>query len=264
MSGVRTPSGAALWLHAGWVGAVCGLASGLLGVGGAVIMVPLLVAVLKLPQHHAQGTSLAVTIFTAAAALVGYYEAGHLDWLMAGLLIVGGVLGAPAGARAGHGHPAHLMRRWFGILMIVVAIRLFLTQLPEGHWVPVTGAVGFAALALLGFGVGFLSGFFGLGGGVVLIPALVLLTGTPQHVAQGVSLLFIVPTAISGSITHARLGNVVRRVVLPVALVSMLFAFLAAHLAAALSGTTLRYAFGVLLFVVGSRLVLVSPPAAKH
>jgi len=259
------PSGATLWLHAGWVGAVCGLTSGLLGVGGAVIMVPLLVAVLKLPQHHAQGTSLAVTIFTAAAALIGYSEAGHLDWVMAGLLIAGSVLGAPAGARAGQNLPARRMRRWFGVLMIVVGIRLFLTQLPEGHWIPVTGTAGFAAHAVLGFGVGYLSGFFGVGGGVVLIPALVLLTGTPQHVAQGVSLLFIVPTAIAGSITHARLGNVVRGVVVPVALVSMLFAFFAAHLAAALPGTTLRYAFGILLLVVGSRLVLASPRAtAKH
>lgn len=262
----RTSSGRTLWLYAAWIGAICGSMSGLLGVGGAVILVPLLVAVLKLPQHQAQGTSLAVTIFTAGAALVGYSGSGNLDWIMSGLLILGSVLGAPVGARAGQGLPAHQMRRWFGVLMIVVGIRLFLTQLPEGHWVPVAGTTGIVSLGLLGFGVGFLSGFFGVGGGVVLVPALVLLTGTSQHVAQGVSLAFIVPTAIVGSLTHARLGNIAKTVVLPVAIASMLFAFLAAQLAAALPGTTLRFAFAVLLVAVGARLLLFSPtPApAKH
>jgi hypothetical protein len=232
------------------------MASGLLGVGGAVIMVPLLASVLKLGQHRAQGTSLAVTIFTALAALVGYAGGGHVDLAMAALLVVGSVGGAPAGARAAQRLPAATLRRAFGVLVLLVGLRLFFTHLPEGGWLPSRGLAGSAALLALGFAVGFLSGFFGVGGGVVLVPALILLAGVPQHLAQGVSLLFIVPTAISGTLVHARLGNVEKSAVLPLALSASVAAFLAAHLAAALPGEMLRLGFGVLLLTVGARLVL--------
>lgn len=241
--------------YALWVGAVCGALSGLLGVGGAVVMVPLLVSVLRLPQHQAQGTSLAATIFTALAALAGYAGSGHLDLRLALLLVAGSVFGAPAGARAAQKLSAAALRRAFGVLLLLVGVRLFLTQLPEGDWMPVAGIAGGAALAVLGFAVGFASGFFGVGGGVVLVPALVLLSGTPQHLAQGVSLLFIVPTAVSGTLTHLRFGNVEKRSVLPLALSAATVAYGTAHLASALPGATLRLAFGVLLLAVGARLV---------
>jgi uncharacterized membrane protein YfcA len=245
------------WLPTVGVGLVCGLASGLLGIGGAVIMVPLLVAVLGLTQHRAHGTSLVVTIFTASAALIGYARGGYLDLGLALTLAAGSVIGSPLGARWAQATSAATLRRAFGVLIALVGIRLFLVQLPEGQLIPTDGVPGILAHVLLGFAVGVLSGFFGVGGGVVLIPALVLLSGVPQHLAQGVSLLFIIPTVLVGGWTHYRLGNVDTRIVLPLAAASSAAAVLASLVAATLPATTLRILFGCLLVVVGLRLALV-------
>jgi uncharacterized membrane protein YfcA len=240
------------------VGAVCGVASGLLGIGGAVIMVPLLVAVLGLSQHRAHGTSLVVTIFTATAAVIGYARGGHLDFALALTLVAGSIIGSPLGARWAQATSAATLRRAFGLLIVLVGVRLFLVNLPEGQLLPTEDIAGTVAHVLMGFAVGVMSGFFGVGGGVVLIPALVLLSGVPQHTAQGVSLLFIIPTAIVGGWTHHRLGNVDTRNVLPLALGSAGLAFLGSLVASSLPALTLRILFGCLLVIVGLRLALVA------
>ncbi len=219
-------------------------------------MTPLLASVLRLSQHRAQGTSLAVAVFTALAALIGYSLGGHVDLRMAALLVAGSVIGAPLGARATRRFPAVVLRRIFGGLLLLVGIRLFLPSLPGGDWLPTEEIAGAISLVLLGFASGFASGFLGVGGGVILVPALVLLAAVPQHLAQGVSLLFVIPTAVAGSITHSRMGNVERSVILPLAATSVVSALLAAHLASALPGTALRVGFGALVVVLGARLVL--------
>lgn len=238
------------------VGLAGGLASGLLGIGGAVVMVPLMVTLLGLSQHRAHGTSLAVVIFTAAAALIGYGLNGHVDVVNALPLIAGSVLGAPLGARwADKTSPAGL-RRGFGLVMLLVGARMVFPRLPSAAWIPSVGAAALAARAGLGFVVGVLSGFTGVGGGTVLVPALVLLAGVPQHDAQGLSLVFVIPTAIAGAWTHHRLGNVDTKLVLPLGLWSALGAFAASFVAASLSGGTLRALFGVFLVVIGLRMAL--------
>ncbi len=244
------------------VGAVCGAASGLLGVGGAVIMVPLLGAALGLSQHRAQGTSLVVTVFTASAALYWYAQDGNLNVWLALTLAAGSIAGSPLGARLAHSTSAAVLRRAFGILLVIVGVRLILTQLPEAQILPLAGAAGIATHIAMGFVVGVLSGYFGVGGGVVLVPALVLLSGVPQHMAQGVSLLFIIPTAIVGGWTHHRLGNVETRVVMLLAATSAVLAFVASLVATEIPGTTLRLLFGCLLILVGLRLTLIARKTA--
>jgi uncharacterized protein len=237
-----------------WIGAASGVTSGLLGVGGAIVLVPLMTRVLKLTQHRAHGTSLAVVLFTATAAFLGYLRTGNVDVLAALPLVAGSVIGSPLGAHWAHATPAAALRRAFGILLLAVSVRMFLPQLPAGHVLPEHGVAALAARVALGGATGVLSGFFGVGGGVVLVPALVLLAGVPQHVAQGISLLFIVPTAAAGAWTHHKLGNVERSVVLPIALWSMGGAFAAALVAASIPAAALRVLFGVFLVANGARM----------
>ena len=241
--------------HLPWVGAASGVTSGLLGVGGAIVLVPLMTRVLRLSQHRAHGTSLAVVLFTATAAFLGYLRTGNVDILATLPLVAGSVVGSPLGARWAHATPAAALRRAFGVLLLAVSVRMFLPQLPAGQLLPDQGLAALAARVALGGVTGVLSGFFGVGGGVVLVPALVLLAGVPQHVAQGISLLFIVPTAAAGAWAHHKLGNVERSVVLPLALWSMGGAFAAALVAASIPAAALRVLFGVFLAVMGLRMV---------
>lgn len=89
-------------------------------------MVPLLTGYLRLSQHRAHGTSLAVIIFVAAAAVLRYWSLGHVDWRLAAILALGSVVGGYVGARIMPAVPARQLRRLFALFLLVVAVRMLL------------------------------------------------------------------------------------------------------------------------------------------
>jgi uncharacterized membrane protein YfcA len=90
-------------------------------------MVPLLTGVLKLPQHLAHGTSLAVIIFVASASLIGYATVGNVDWPLVGLFAGSAAVGGFVGARTMQRVSALRLRQIFGLFLLAVAIRMFIT-----------------------------------------------------------------------------------------------------------------------------------------
>jgi uncharacterized membrane protein YfcA len=106
------------------VGLVAGVLSGLLGVGGGVIIVPLLVALVHLSQHQAHATSLAAIVPIGAVGALTYALGGEIDLEVAGLLALGALVGAPAGARIMARIEERPLRIMFGILMIAVGVQL--------------------------------------------------------------------------------------------------------------------------------------------
>jgi uncharacterized membrane protein YfcA len=106
------------------IGLTAGLASGLLGVGGGIVMVPLLVMALGFGQRRAHATSLAAIVPIATVAAIPFATAGHADYAIAGCLAVGGLLGAPIGARALGRSDESTLKILFGVLMVAVAIEL--------------------------------------------------------------------------------------------------------------------------------------------
>jgi uncharacterized membrane protein YfcA len=238
------------------VGLVGGVTSGLLGIGGGVVLVPMLGKFLGLDQKRAQATSLAILVFTAIAAALAYHAIGSVDLAMAARLALGAVLGVRLGAIQSNRVPATRLRRGFGIFTLLVGVRLLLPNLPEGSWLALPGLAGFVVEVVVGFVVGWLSGMLGVGGGVILVPILTLLFGLPQKDAQGVSLFMIIPTSIVGAWTQVRQGAVEKRLVPPIALASIVGAVAAAAVAHRLPGPTLRFLFGLLLVGIGIRMAL--------
>jgi uncharacterized protein len=106
------------------VGLVAGVLSGLLGVGGGVIIVPLLVALVHLSQHQAHATSLAAIVPIGAVGALTYALGGKIDVEVAGLLALGALVGAPAGARIMARIEERPLRIMFGVLMIAVGVQL--------------------------------------------------------------------------------------------------------------------------------------------
>jgi uncharacterized membrane protein YfcA len=106
------------------VGAVAGMASGLLGIGGGLVMVPLLVALLSLSQHHAHATSLAAIVLIAAGGAVIFGSAGELELPIAGLLAAGALFGAPIGARLMARTSEASLKVAFGAFMVIVGTTL--------------------------------------------------------------------------------------------------------------------------------------------
>lgn len=237
-------------------GALTGALGGLMGVGGGIILVPLLVHVLRRPQHEAHGTSLSFIVVTSLVAGSSYLRAERLDLALAGLLALGSVAGVTLGARLARDMSALRLRRGFGIIVLAVAIRIL--ALPP-HPVP-GGALWAAPLEIaLGAGVGVLAGLLGVGGGTILVPVLVLLQHVDQHTAQGVSLLVIVPTAAVGAWRYARHGHVAPRLLPPLMAGGAVGALLGAALAHAIHAPMLSRLFALFLLPVAVRMMWSRP-----
>ena len=108
-------------------GLVGGFVSGLTGVGGGTVMVPLLTGYMRLPQRMAHGTSLSVVIFAAAAAAAGYIWRGDVDWTLAGTLLAGSTVGAFFGARLILQVGVRELRLAFSVALLAAGVRMLVT-----------------------------------------------------------------------------------------------------------------------------------------
>jgi uncharacterized protein len=110
-------------------------------------------------------------------------------------------------------------------------------------------------LAAVGLGAGFLAGLLGIGGGVVMVPAMVLLFGFDQHVAQGTSLLVIIPSALTGSYTHHRNGRLLLRDAAVLGAGGVVGALIGSVSALSLDDTVLRRLFAAFLILTALRML---------
>ncbi|HEY8318549.1 MAG TPA: sulfite exporter TauE/SafE family protein [Amnibacterium sp.] len=189
------------------IGIVGGLLSGLFGIGGGIVMVPLLTGIGKLDQRSAAATSLAAIVPTAIVGAGTYLAAGQADLLAALLISVGAIPGALLGSAMLKRLPVALLRWMFIVFMLLVAARLFLVPASRGGEVPFDPAIG-AGYVLLGLVMGVLSGLLGIGGGVIAVPALVGVFGVSDLVAKGTSLLVMIPTSLVGTVANWRARTV--------------------------------------------------------
>ena len=229
------------------IGFLGGLFGGLVGLGGGVVMIPLMVGVLRLSQHRAHGTSLVAVFFTGLVGALTYGLQGSLDPKAAIFLALSAILTARLGARYAHGLPERELKRAFGGFLLLVSFLL----LAKPYLAPMGLLSGEApqdlALLLAGTLTGFLSGMMGIGGGTIMVPAMVLLLGMPQHTAQGTSLLAMTPASLVGAYTHHRLGNVAVPVALGLVPGVFLGSFAGGELAHFLPEAALRTAFAAVL-----------------
>jgi len=230
-----------------------GVFGGLVGLGGGVIMIPLMVGILKMGQHKAHGTSLVALVFTGIAGSITYALKGSIDVVASALIAATAIVTARAGARYAHALPEWKLKRAFGAFLILVSLLLLLKPYLSNLAAPVTGWLKVVVLLLTGLFTGFLSGMMGVGGGTVMVPAMVLLAGFNQHTAQGISLLAMIPAGGVGAFTHWRLGNV-KQSLLPSFIPGILLGtYLGGTLAHILAQETLRIIFGAVLIWTGAR-----------
>ncbi|HEV7742450.1 MAG TPA: sulfite exporter TauE/SafE family protein [Pseudolysinimonas sp.] len=190
------------------VGATGGLLSGAFGVGGGIIMVPLLLWLARMDQRRAAATSLVAIVPSAISGTIQYAVQGQVDVTAGLILAAGGVAGSLVGTKLLRTLPLGWLRWLFIALLVLVAARLFF-EVPsrEAQLSYSPGVV--LALAALGLVVGVASGLFGIGGGVILVPVLIAFFGLGDLLAKGTSLLAMIPTSITGSVANLRAGLVV-------------------------------------------------------
>ena len=242
------------------IGILSGLFGGITGAGGGIVAIPLMVALLKLDQHTAHGVSLAALVFTGMAGAATYAVNGSTDPVAAVLLAFTAVAFARTGANAAHALAEWKLKRTFGGYLLVVSLLLLLKPYLGTPQALATGTARVVVLLATGALTGFLSGMMGVGGGAVMIPAMVLLAGFDQHVAQGTSLLVMVPAGSVGAWTHWKLGNV-RTDILPGIIFGVLLgSFLGSTTAHLLPDAALRSIFAALLIWTGVRYLRAREP----
>jgi uncharacterized membrane protein YfcA len=190
------------------IGLIAGVFGGLVGIGGGVLMIPLMVNIQRLGQHKAHGTSLVALVFTGIIGSFTYALHNSVDLWAAFLLATAALWPARIGAKYCCDLPEIKLKKFFGVFLIFISIFILSKPYLPVFFYPVIGVTKSLVLIATGAVTGFLSGLMGVGGGGVMIGGMVLLAGFDQHLAQGSSLLAIVPAGIVGAFTHWRMGNV--------------------------------------------------------
>ena len=241
-------------LMAAGVGLGAGFLSGLFGVGGGVLIVPPLVYALGFEQRLAHGTSLAAVLPIAASGVVAYAIEDKVDWRVAAMLALGAVLGAIVGTHLLLVLPRRALTIGFAILLLATAARLLLDHSEATGREPLS-ILGILGLVATGLAAGALAGLLGVGGGIVLVPAMVVLFGIPAAVAKGTSLAVIIPTAMMGTLRNRQRANADLRVAAAVGIAGVASGFPAGLIATRLDETLSNVLFAILLVIATAYLL---------
>jgi len=194
-------------------GSIIGILLGLIGSGGSILAVPLLVYLVGAPSVHvAIGTGAIAVALNAAFGLAGHARLGTVKWPCALVFAATGAAGALAGAAFGRAVDGTQLLALFGLLLIAVGVGMLrpqegdslkdvrLTRATAGHLLP--------RLLGIGTGAGLLAGFFGIGGGFLIVPGLMLATRMPLQNAIGTSLVGITAFGLASAASYAASGFV--------------------------------------------------------
>lgn len=248
----RTPRNIAIYLG---IGLTAGLLSGLFGVGGGTVIVPLLVMLLTYNQRLAAGTSLAAIVPTAVVGVISYAVTDSVAWVPALILAGGSVVGAQIGTWLLPRVSPWALRWGFVAFVVVVIVSMFLV-VPSRSAVLELTLLTVPGLVILGLVTGVLAGLLGVGGGVVVVPVLMVVFGSSDLVAKGTSLLMMIPTALSGTIGNLRRHNVDIVAGLLIGVAACTTTALGAWISVHLDPRVTNALFAVFLVAIGTQMAM--------
>lgn len=259
------------------IGILTALLGSLVGLGGGVILIPSLLVLNQFvpgfewatPQAIV-GISLFTMIFTSISSSITYFKRGRVDYKTGLLFLTGSIPGGMFGSWLNQFIETEAFLLYFGFLVILISLLFFLKRAPQkpidltaknvrtfkvdGETYHYSISIGIAFfLSLL---VGTLSGLFGIGGGSIMVPAMILLFGFPVHIATATSMFMILFVSLVGSITHIALGHIMWEYVLLFLPGAWIGGKLGARLNERLNGKTLEWVLRVMLILIGLRMIV--------
>jgi uncharacterized membrane protein YfcA len=190
-------------------GSLVGFTLGLVGGGGSILAVPLMVYLVGLKNPHiAIGTSAFAVAVNAAVGMVNHARHGSIKWRIALVYAVAGVVGALAGSTVGKAFNGEKLLFLFAILMVVVGLTMVWRRGRQGRADASLNRQNAPQVLGAGLGTGLISGFFGIGGGFLIVPGLVASTGMPIFNAIGSSLVAVTAFGLTTAVNYA-LSNLV-------------------------------------------------------
>jgi len=234
------------------IGLTAGLLSGGFGVGGGIVLVPLLLAV-GMDRHRSHATSLASIFPIAAAGAISFGLSGEMNLGLGVAVGIGGVVGSMVGASLMNRLSTRSLAIFFGLVILAAGVRMIFSTDP----LPGSSDFGELVLVLIAFGIGLISGFFGgvagIGGGIVIVPATVLLLGISQHAAQGTSLLAIILTSIAATIVNRKNRRVDLKDAVTVGAAGVAGSIFSSQVALGVDGNLLSALFGGFAVLIALR-----------
>lgn len=260
------------------IGLLAGTTGALIGLGGGVILVPALLFfgleldwIPDLTTHKIVGLSVVMMIFIGLSSTLSYMKVRTVDYKSAFIFFSGCAPGTIIGAFVNKNLDLPSFNLYFGLLMVFLSVLLMVkNKLKPVRWFVENGrrysftdkhnkeyVYGFPVwfALLLTFAIGFASGLFGIGGGSILVPAMIILFLFPPHVAVGTSMLMVFLSSIINSITHISLGNVPWVYTLAVIPGAYLGAKIGASLNKKIQSQTLVAILRIALLIIGLRSV---------
>lgn len=241
-------------------GLLSGFFGGLVGLGGGIIMIPLMVGILKLSQHMAHGTSLVGVVFTGLMGAVTYSMNGSIEVVPGLILASTAIITSRFGARYANSLPEWKLKRAFGYFLFFVTLIFWLKPYLGAFSLATATGAKVIVLLCIGAFTGFLSGMMGVGGGTIMVPAMVIFAGMGQQVAQGVSLLAMIPASAIGAWTHHRNGNVQTKILPGLVPGILLGTFAGGSLAQILPEVALRIVFSIVVIYTALKNVRAKRP----
>lgn len=241
------------------LGTLVGLALGALGGGGSILTVPILVYLLHLNTYIAVATSLVIVGVNALIGTLLHYRAGHVRLKESLLFGIYGVLASYIGARVSSLLPSSILLMLFGVLMLVIAT----VMLRPKEQIPFTHRSWWMTL-LVGVGVGFLTGFLGVGGGFLIVPALVLLLGMSMPDAVGSSLVVITLNSAAGVLGHLSGGPLPWTSIALFVLAGLIGLLMGTRITKMVPAARLRQSFACFVFILGSIILMLNTLEVLH
>jgi hypothetical protein len=254
-------------------GFLIGTVASMAGIGGGVFIVPLLTLMYGFAPAQAVGTSLTTIIFTSIASAANYSRQKRIYYKTGLILAVTTVPGAYLGAYLTSIIPAQQLGLIFGFFLFFVSLRMLLNSdfskpkqsraQNDSRNTPINSdetMLHFKDKLLLGAALGFFaglaSGLLGIGGGVLIVPILMVVMGMPIHAAVATSMFTMIFTSTSGAVQHFSLGNIRPTYAFPLILGTIFGAQLGAYTSKRLSSKNLQIAFGLIVIIFGIQMIL--------
>ena len=261
------------------VGLFSGIVGALVGLGGGVILVPAtlflggtLGLIPGITPQNVVGLSVIMMIFTGLASTLTYMKAKTIDYRSGLIFFAGSIPGTILGAWVNKGLDLPSFNLYFGILLIIISTLLMVRKyLKPVEWFVKNGTTKTFTDAqgqlyvygyplwfalFITFGVGFASGLFGIGGGSIIVPVMILLFLFPPHVAVGTSMFMVFLSALVNSASHISLGNVPWLYTIPVIPAAFIGAKIGAALNQRIKSETLVFALRIILLLLGVRSIV--------
>ena len=251
------------YLLGAFSGALVGFVLGLVGGGGSILAVPLMVYLVGVKSPHvAIGTSALAVAANAALGGVSHHRAGNVKWRCATVFAAAGIAGAAIGSTLGKAFDGQKLLFLFALVMIAVGVLMLRRRSSVASADVKLGRDNALKLLLFGFGAGLFSGFFGIGGGFLIVPGLIAATGMPMLNAVGSSLVAVTAFGLTTAVNYAVSGLVEWPLAMLFIAGGFAGCFAGTRAAARLSGGGhLARVFAGLIFAVAAYMLWKSAPA---